>query len=349
MTTNSHIHYNIADIKYKICLFFIALTTQFNSLSAAEVFNAETIKVENRSPVVQLFSLSRPDYTLNKKTNTRHLKSRLELINYLSQTKKDNEYFFIDGETLVVTNTFQHQISNNFILHFNIPWLRHSGGIADGFIYNFHDLFQLAQNGRSDSNNNQLSWILSKNAKRSISVNDNKSGLGDIQVKLSWTPETANNTQITSLLKLPTGSFKDQTGSEKIDFGISAIQNNPDWLNNRNWLRALPLSVWYGAGINYLNSISALDDFDAYPIVATLRTGMAWSVFSNWNIKAQLDSNTPLFDSNIRELGWMPIQVSLVSEHILSDKVTLDFILIEDLRPRVSPDVTFSSGLSIQF
>jgi len=349
MTTNTHIHYNITDYTSRIRLFFIATTIQFNSLNAAEVFNTETIKVENRSPVVQLFSLSRPDYTPNNKTNTMHLKSRVELINYLSQTKKDNEYFFVDGETLVATNTFQHQISNKFIMHVNIPWLRHSKGIADDFIYDFHELFQFPQNGRTDQNNNQLSWILSKNDNRSISVNDNMSGLGDIQVKLSWTPETSENTQITSLLKLPTGSFKDQTGSEKVDFGLSATRNNPDWLKNRNWLSASPLSVWYGAGINYLSSIPELDDFDAYPIVATLRTGIAWAIFTSWNIKAQLDSNTPLFNSNIRELGWMPVQVSLATEHILSDKVTVDFILIEDLRPSASPDVVFSSGLSIKF
>jgi len=349
MTIKKRIHCNITGIKSQVCFFLIATTIQLNCLYAAEIFKSETIQVENRSPVVQLFSLARPDYTLNKKKNTVQLKSRVELVNYLSQTKKGNEYFFIDGETLIATNTIQHQITNNFIMHLNVPWLRHSTGIADNFIYDFHELFKLPQNGRTNQSNDQLSWILSKDNNRVLSVNDTKSGLGDIQIKLSWTPEVAENTQITSQLKLPTGNFKDQTGSEKIDFGMSVIQNNPDWLKNRNWLSAFPLSVWYGAGINYISSISELENFDTYPIVATLRTGIAWSIFSNWAIKAQLDSNTPLFDSNIRELGWMPVQVSLATEHNLSNRVTLDFVLIEDLRPRASPDVVFSSGLSIQF
>jgi len=349
MTIKKQTHYTITDIKNKVSALFIAILFQSHNLYAAEVFNSETIQTENRSPVIQLFSLSRPDYTLNKKTNSMHLKSRVELINYLSQTKKDNEYFFIDGETLVATNTFQHQISNNFIMHLNVPWLRHSKGIADNFIFEFHELFQLPQNGRTKQDRDQVSWVLNKDNDRAILVNDNMSGLGDIQVKLSWTPEASENTQITSLIKLPTGSFKDQTGSEKIDFGISVIQNNPNWLKNRNWLSDLPLSVWYGAGINYVSSISELEAFDAYPIVTTFRAGIAWSIFSNWNIKAQLDSNTPLFDSNIRELGWMPVQISLATEHRLSNRVIIDFVLIEDLRPRASPDIVFSSGLSIQF
>jgi len=349
MTIKALIHCNITDLKNQVCFFLIAITAQFNSLNAAEIFKSETIHAENRSPVVQLFSLSRPDYTLNKKPNTMHAKSRMELINYLSQTKKDNEHFIIDGETLIITNTFQHQISNSFIMHLNIPWFRHTEGIADNFIYEFHELFQLPQNGRTSQNNDQLFWVLSKNDNRSISVDENKSGIGDIQIKLSWTLDSSESTQISSQLKLPTGNFKDQTGSEKLDFGMSVIKNNPDWLKNRNWLSDLPLSVWYGAGINYVSSVSKLDNFDAFPVVATLRTGIAWSIFSNWNIKAQLDSNTPLFDSNIRELGWIPAQVSLATEHKLSNRFTLDFILTEDLRPRATPDVIFSSGLSFQF
>ncbi|MFT7186246.1 MAG: hypothetical protein ACI84K_001644 [Pseudohongiellaceae bacterium] len=349
MTIKTHIHCNISNIKSKVYLFIIATIIQFNHLNAAEVFNSETIHVENHSPVIQLFSLSRPDYTPNKQTNTKHLKTRVELTNYLSQTNKGNEYFFIDGETLTVTNTYQHQISSNFILHLTIPWLRHNKGIADNFIYRFHELFQLPQNGRTNEREDQLSWVLSKGENQAISINDHKSGIGDIKVKLSWSHKSFGNTQITSQLKLPTGSFNNQTGSEKIDFGMSILQNNPDWLKNRNWLSDFPLSVWYGAGINYVSAISELEDFDAYPVVATLRTGLAWSIFPSWNIKAQLDSNTPVFDSDIRELGWMPAQISLATEHRLSNNVTLDFVLIEDLRPRASPDVMFSSGLSIQF
>ena len=320
-----------------------------NNVTAAEVFNSETIHVENRSPVVQLFSLSRPDFTLNKSKNTTQVKSRVELINYISQTNKENEHFFIDGETLVITNTIQHQLSHNTIMHINIPWLKHSEGIADDFIYDFHEAFQFPQNGRTTKNNNQLSWELSKNGNSALSLNDNKSGLGDVQIKLSWSPETSENTQITSQLKLPTGKFKDQTGSEKIDFGMSVIKNNPEWLKRRKWLSASPLSFWYGAGINYLSSISELDDFDAYPIVATLRTGAAWSILPNWAIKAQFDTNSPLFNSDIRELGWMPIQISFATEHKLSNSITFDFVLVEDLRPSASPDVAFSSGLSIKF
>ena len=342
-------HCNIKGIKSKVFFFFIAISAQTYNINAANVFESESVQIENRSPIIQLFSLSRPDYTLHKKTNTTLLKARVEVINYLSKTKKGDEFFFIDGETLIASTAVQHQISKNLIGHVNIPWIIHSKGTTDPLIYDFHNLFQLPQNGRTQENNNQLSWVLNKHGHRTLSLNDSKSSLGDIQIKLSWTPFLDTSTQLTSQLKLPTGRFDDQSGSEKIDFGVSVAKNNPNWLKSRHWLSDFPLSVWYGAGLNYVNPISEFTEFNSNPIVATIRAGLAWSVYSNWYLKTQVDSNTPLFNSNIRELGWVPLQVSLASEHKISKNVTIDLILIEDLRPRASPDVIFSSGISIQF
>jgi len=331
------------------CFFLLIFSILFQKIHAAEIFNSETIVVENRSPIIQLFSLSRPDYTLQKLTNTTHWKSRFELTNYFSTNQKENEILFIDGETWTITNTFQHQLSSNFILNVNIPWLKHSEGVLDHFIYSFHELFQLPQNGRTNTNYDLVTWNLRTNDSQTILIKEDKSGIGDIQVKLSWNPEQLLNTQVSALVKLPTGNFEDQTGSENIDFGISIAQSNPDWLKKRNWLSAFPLSVWYGAGINYLGKIDDLEDFNAHQFVMTFRSGIAWSIFPSWNIKTQFDSNTPLFDSSIRELGWMPVQVSISTEHMLSEAITFDFIMTQDLRPRASPDITFSTGLSVQF
>ena len=336
-------------LKNSLPLFLLLFVSLFQNSRAGEIFTTETVFSENRSPVIQLFSLSRPDYTVFKKRNTSVFKSRIELINYFSTNRKEGEFFAIDGETWLVSNAFQFQVTENVSLNLNVPWLRHSEGKADHFIYAFHDLFQLPQNGRSDKFHNRILWNLSTDKDQVILLNEQKSGIGDIQAKLSWAPEKLRNTQITALLKLPTGNFEDQTGSEHTDFGVSIAMSNPKWLKNRDWLSAFPLSLWYGAGINYLGTVNKLDDFNAYPIVATLRTGIAWAITRSWNVKAQLDSNTPLFDANIRELGWMPVQISLASEHLLSDKVKLDFIMNEDLRPRASPDIIFSTGLSIQF
>lgn len=316
---------------------------------AAEIFNTETISVENRSPVIQLFSLSRPDYSIPDQQGEYRWKPRLELTNYLSATRKQNDFFLIDGETWIVSNTLQYQLSDQTNLQFILPWLRHNAGVADRFIYDFHKIFALPQNGRDQLDNDAMSWVLNVNNSEVLTLNDAQSGIGDVRIKLSWSPESLPDTHITSLIKLPTGKFDKQTGSENVDVGMSIYQSNPDWLKNRSWLSAFPLSLWYGAGINYVGAVDELNELKANRLAATFRTGIAWAASEDWHLKLQFDSNTPLFDSEIRELGWMPVQISMATEYIISEDTAVDLALIEDLRPRASPDIIFTTGLSIRF
>ena len=116
MPKNRATHYK-PTLQSFACFFSLTFSIIFQNGHAAEIFKSETIPVENRSPIIQLFSLSRPDYTIQKKINTTHWKSRFEITNYFSTNRKENEYLFIDGETWTITNTFQHQLSNNFILN----------------------------------------------------------------------------------------------------------------------------------------------------------------------------------------------------------------------------------------
>jgi len=316
---------------------------------SAETFVTETLPVENRSPVIQLYALSRPEYFLPQQQGHRSWQTRLNISNYLSSGNKTNQYMFIDGETWTVDNTLRYQLSKQSIFHLSVPWKRHGKGVTDRPIYYFHELLQLPQNGRTSNAHDLMRWTLSANNQQIISLNDSASGLGDIKLKFSWIPEGPDNTQINVNLKLPTGDFDKQTGSEKFDAGMSIVSLNPDWLKQRSWLRAQALSFWYGSGISYLGQPNELADLGPRRWALTVRAGTAWRIDPDWQIKVQLDSNSPLFDSEIRELGWIPVQIGFATEHNITSNIRFDFIVIEDLRPRVTPDIIFSTGLNIRF
>lgn len=316
---------------------------------SAETFRTETLVVENRSPVIQLYALSRPEFLVPQATGQHSWESRLSLSNYLSSGSRGNQYLFIDGETWTLDNTLRHQLSEQTILQVTVPWMEHGEGFTDRSIYHFHELFQLPQNGRTSSHHDLMNWVLRIDGQDIISLNNTVSGIGDIKLKLSWTPDNQNNTQITVQLKLPTGDFDKQTGSEKLDFGVSMVGINPDWLSQRSWLQSTALSVWYGAGFSVLGQPRQLSELQARHLALTARTGAAWQITSDWRLKVQLDSNSPLFDSEIRELGWMPVQIGIATEHNITSDIRFDFMMIEDLRPRVTPDIIFSTGLNIRF
>lgn len=314
---------------------------------AEQVFQTSSIHVDNRSPFLMLFGLSRPHVTSLLQDEQWRYNARFELSNYLSAHRGSKENIFIDGETWILSQSLEFNWQD-YQIGVMIPWLKHGPGKLDRSIYTFHDLLQLPQNGRTDDRHDEIYWRLEMDSNEISTLNQSTHRLGDIQLHLT----TALNNpqwQINAMLKLPSGRFSKQSGSEALDAGIAFSQANPDWLAKRSWLSKHALSFWWGSGLTYVGKSDKLDAMDQYPLAATFRVGMAWKSTEHWQIKGQLDSNSPLFDSEIRELGWMPVQASLSGQYRFSDTRYLSATIIEDLRPRVTPDVIFSFEFSTLF
>ena len=330
-------------IPVMLCVF---LTSNSNS---AEFFQADSINLYNNGPIINLFHFSRPDIIKNSRNGSLTLRSQFELTNYISSTSKNGDQLYIDGESWIFRNTLSYQASSNLLISASIPWIKHTGGKSDSFIFKFHDLLQLPQNGRTKENQDDLRWILNKDGKTLLNVDSELLGWGDLSITAQLTPQDAPSVKWSFMAKLPTGSVDKQTGSEKFDIGTSFAQINPEWFQNRSLLSELNLAFWYGSGASYLGKLSSLEDFDQNPFVFTFRTGFAYKPIQSWHLKCQLDAHTPLFDTDVRELGWAPIQISFSTLHQLSAKTQFEFIIIEDIRPRSTPDVIFQTSLQTTF
>ena len=313
---------------------------------SAETFSTGTLPIENRSPYLNIFSFSRPDFEVQTPNNELIWRPRLEVINFISSTRKSKDFSLIDGETWIASNTIQYQLNENIQVDLTIPWISHGGGISDRFIYQFHNVFQLPQNGRTKDGNDDMRWLLHSNNEVLIDQNTSIRGVGDISAKVSWTTPRFANTKFSGKLKLPTGSLDKFTGSEEFDFGISVLQYNPPWFESRNFWSETVLSLWYGLGYSVIGKTKLYDEFKTKLGTFTARIGAGWMTMPGWQIKMQLDSNSPLFETKIRELGWYPIQFSIGSSHKLGHASSLDLVIVEDLRPRSAPDVIFSIGFN---
>lgn len=320
-----------------------------SNTNSAEFFLTDSINLRNNGPILNLFHFSRPDIITNKPANTYTLNSKLELSNYISSTSKNGDQLYIDGESWIFRNTLSYQASSNLIISASLPWIKHTGGKSDSFIYKFHELFQLPQNGRTTDNQDELRWILNKDGKTLLNLDSELLGWGDLSITTQLTPQNAPSVKWSFMAKLPTGNYDKQTGSDKLDFGASFAQMNPDWFQNRSLLSEHNLAFWYGSGATYLGKASALEDLDQNLFIFTFRTGFAYSPFQSWHLKCQLDAHTPLFNTGIRELGWTPVQISFSTQHQLSAKTQFEFVIIEDIRPRSTPDVIFQTSLQTTF
>ena len=345
---NLRIMKNMKPAPYQTIFLVISIFLSCHS-HAGQTFETDTITLFNNGPVVNLFAFSRPDHITSKANSSSTFRAQYELTNYISSTVKSDDVFSIDGETLSLRHSYRYQLNEQVQLGFSIPWIRHSGGAADSFIYDFHDLLQLPQNGRTETNENTIRWRLLHRGESLIAIDDNLNGWGDLSITAQLTPQSKPSARWSFMTKLPTGRYEKQTGSERLDAGLSYSEMNPEWFAARNFLGEIDLAFWYGAGINYLGKLKQLKVLDQNPFAATFRAGFAYAPFNHWHLKTQLDSQTPLFDTEIRELGWFPIMISFASSHKLSSGNLLELVIIEDLRPRSAPDVIFQTNYQVTF
>lgn len=318
----------------------------FISSSADASFGTQSLEVQNRTPYVHLFHPARADVTDPLEDGEYEYAAQAEVASYISLHRDQDETFFIDGETLILTQSIALKIQDTDV-RVSLPWLRHGRGKLDRLIYDFHDILKMPQNGRSDERHDELLWHLSKNGETIHRLEQVESGLGDIHLRFSNYLE--NKLQIHTSVKLPTGSFGSQTGSRNLDVGIALSQANPDWLTSRAWLNAYHFSFWWGGSFNYLGKSAPLDKLEQNNWMLTSRQGFAWHINPKWEFIAQADENTAAFDSDIRELGWIAIQATLAMRFRPSPKQFVTFSLSEDLRPRVTPDAVFSLDYRIRF
>lgn len=331
-----------------IRLLAICLITLFSNGALASVFETASIKTENRSPFVSLYGLARADYEPHIGKGSVRLRSQIEVANYLSKGDKNGEAFFIDGETWIFTQSALFQ-SEQYYLNIDVPFIHHGRGVLDRSIYNFHDLFGMPQNGRVDDQHDQQLWVLRGRSGEEYQFDTVENSLGDISIAIGTYVDEGQQEQLALSLTLPTGDFDTQSGNETVNIGLSYASGNPLWLSNRTWLNSQNLSFWWGASLNFLPELSGLSMLEQNHWVATGRVGIAWVPFEQWVLKAQLDTNTPLFDSDIRELGWIPVQTSVALQHVISTNHSFDLGIVEDLRPRATPDVVFTMAYEFTF
>lgn len=333
----------------KLLILMLIFSSNTPLCYSANYFETNSIHLSNNGPITNLFSLARPDIIPNKALASLSFSTQLELTNYISSTIKTRDEFYIDGETWTYRNSLHYQLKSNLIISASIPWVKHSGGISDSFIYNFHDIFQLPQNGRRQNNEDKIRWILNRDGKTLVNIDDDLSAWGDLSITAQLTPEHSPSVRWTFMTKLPTGDYKKQSGSNEFDLGVSFAQINPDWFKERSVLSDWMLSIWYGTGLSYLGEVDELRALEQNPLVMSFRTGIAYAYIPTWHLKCQFDAHTALFDSEIRELGWMPLQISLSTMHQLSKQTRFEFAIIEDIRPRSAPDVIFQTTFETRF
>ncbi len=322
-------------------IFFITLLIPVYSAKGTEIRAFHNI---NQLPFKQIFGLpSLDNYPL-----TEPGKLRLNVITNISNTYDasigTHDVLLTDIETLRSTLILSYAVLNNLQLGIEVPYIRHNGGFLDDFIYDWHDFFNMPQNGRTKTNSDQLQVQYLSTSGASFSLTDSGGAVGDIRINSAYTLPRGNRSLIiSSELKLPTGDFDKLTGSGGLDFSAGLTINDPVSLEKYK------ITLFGGLAGIYLDDIDSTMSAIQNNFVLAARVGIGWQPSSFFQLKLQLDGHGPLYDSDIKEIGESGLQIVMGGSLVITDNAYIDLSIAEDLDISSAADVAFQLALVITY
>jgi len=310
-----------------------------HTAGAAEVRAFHNI---NQLPFKQIFGLP----SLDNSPLTAEGAWRLNLIGNLSNTFSSGsgpqESFTNDIETFRGTLLASYGLRDNWQLSVEVPYVSHDGGFLDDFIYNWHDFFGMPQSGRTKDNSDQLD--VSYLSGVSFVLPGSEKGIGDIRLNVAHSRPWNNRTLIVSAeLKLPTGDFDKLTGSGGTDFSVGLTLNDPHSLEKYR------VTLYGGFAGVFLDDVDGELAAVQNNFVLAGRAGIGWQATKLIQLKLQLDVQSAIYDSHVKEMGDPAFQLVMGGSLTFTDDLYLDISVAEDISTSTAPDVAFQLALVATF
>jgi hypothetical protein len=324
-----------------IALIVLMLLARVCPAKAAEIRAFHNI---NQLPLKQIFGLP----SLDNSPLTEAGKWRLNFIANLSNTydysAQGGEQLLTDVETFRGSLTASYAPWNNWQLSVEVPYVSHNGGFLDDFIYDWHDFFNMSQNGRTKENSDQLQISYLADSGTSFDLPGSSSGLGDIRLNGAYTLPWEKRAFILSTeVKFPTGDFDKLTGSGGYDFSVGLTLNDPQSLEKYR------ITMYGGLAVLFLGDIDGELAAMQNNFAVAGRVGIGWQATQLIQLKLQLDGQSALYDSDLKELGNTAFQLVMGGSLTFTDDLYLDISVAEDINTATAVDVAFQLALVATF
>ena len=326
---------------FKFAILAIILVMPIYSAKASEVRAFHNI---NQLPFKQIFGLPSLDNSPLVETGKWRVAVIINISNTFDVSVTANEQIETDVETLRASLVFSYAVRNNWQLGIEVPYVRHSGGFLDDFIYDWHDFFNMPQNGRTKDHSDRLLISYLSPTGTSFAMSESGGDIGDIRINSAYTKPWNNRALIFSTeLKLPTGNFDKLTGSGGIDLSVGLTINDPYSLEKYR------ISLYGGLAGIYLGDIDGVISAAQNNFALAGRVGIGWQASRLIQLKMQVDAQTPLYDSEIKEMGDPALQLVIGGSLTFTDDAYLDISIAEDINTSTTADVAFQLALVVTY
>lgn len=323
-------------IKVKLVFLKVMLVT-CAFLQNAGASGDQYISVSNLNP----FSIGLDQgnaYSSSSFTNKNYaIDLKLEIGNFSKQSTSGNEEIILDGETYKTTFYFYYGFNGQWQGSMSIPHIRHSSGLLDNVIEQWHDMAGLSNSRRSSFSSNRLHYEFLENGVSQVHVVNSVGGIGDINLALSYTPlswQDKDNIRLINLdFKLPTGDPDRLTGNGAADLGLSVS------LMKKNLFGSHRLTMTNGLGLK-LHGEGKVLPLKQKGISYSLHSGIHWRPVKELTLSSQLALHSAYFESDLDELGKASTQLLLGGSFHVEDDMKCQFTLGENLFTDATPDLS---------
>ncbi|AZZ90883.1 DUF3187 family protein [Hahella sp. KA22] len=309
--------------------------------SPAMALSPKPFEVANYSPLAQIFGLPSIQTALNTAPSGFEANLQHSTANTYVTHENINEISYFDGEVAITSLSLRWRFKDDAELTLRAPYVDHSKGLWDDFIYDWHEWFGLPQGGRTQDTNDQFAYVYQRNGERLLNFREEAAGIGDIRFGYSQQLHFWEQDWLAQLeVKAPTGNADKLTGSGAWDLsagvGWEGSVDSPDQ-------RFIPFA---GAAVSYLGD----SDLNLAPLqknwALSLRAGGHWRALPYLTLTAQIDSHSGLYHSQLRELSNFSLQLTTGGQITLSDSLVLNIAIAEDLNTTITPDFVAILGMT---
>src|SRR6056297_155171 len=289
---------------------------------------ADPIATGNRLPFLAIHGLppARSAYLLGEDSTRLYLHADAANSSIV-EGAPDGRLTIIDGETHRLELDIRHGLGGGWEIGLTLPLLRHSGGFLDRPIERWHELFHLPNGNRDRLPQDRLLFSQSAPDAPGFQLDSAGGGMGDLQ--LSASRQLGAGLALRSMLKLPTGSSQQLTGSGATAFATSlhASRNLGDSL------------TWHISGGLLISGNGDVLRGQRENLLGIGSTTLAWRVSGNWVLKTQLDGHTAAYHDTGSPLDRGSLQLSLAATFAMPRGWSLEVGFSEDIAVETAPDI----------
>ena len=128
----------------------------------------------------------------------------------------------LDGESVALTGRWRYR-RGGWRFGIDLPLVYQSGGVLDGPIDAYHDLFGFPEGSRPQLPKDELRYLYEREGERLLDVRGHGSGLGEVTVQAGRVVASSARTRLAwrAHLKVPTGDTGRLLGSGTAGLGAS--------------------------------------------------------------------------------------------------------------------------------